>query len=237
MPASPRPSELAHGLATLALTVATVLAVSARSAPAMAATTTSATGSVSGVVQVEPAPAPVVAPRYRVRTRAPIETPDPQPAIVYLERADGRYPPAAEAGTLVVAQRGYQFRPAVAAVRSGARVTFPNQDDEFHSVFSYSSAKRFDLGRFRKDESSPEVVFDQPGLIKIYCEIHKHMRSLVLVLDTPWFTATDADGAYRLDGIPAGDYRLKVFFPDEATIETAVTVASGAELRRDLPAP
>ena len=49
-------------------------------------------------------------------------------------------------------------------------------DDEFHNVFSYSRVKRFDLGRFRKDENSPVLTFEKPGLVKIYCEIHKHMQ-------------------------------------------------------------
>ena len=94
------------------------------------------------------------------------------------------------------------------AVRTGTQVAFPNHDDEFHNVFSYSRAKRFDLGRFRKDEQSPLITFDQPGLVKIYCEIHKHMRSLLLVLDTPWFVETDSGGRFQIDVRSAGQLSL-----------------------------
>ncbi len=99
------------------------------------------------------------------------------------------------------------------AVRTGTQVAFPNHDDEFHNVFSYSRAKRFDLGRFRKDEQSPLITFDQPGLVKIYCEIHKHMRSLLLVLDTPWFVETDSGGRFQIEHVPPGTYRLRAFLP------------------------
>lgn len=46
----------------------------------------------------------------------------------------------------------------------------------------------------RKDEESPAVIFDRPGVVMIYCEIHRHMRSILLVLETPWFTVTDEAG-------------------------------------------
>ena len=128
---------------------------------------------------------------------------------------------------LSIRQEGYQFRPSLAAVQTGASAEFPNGDDEFHNVFSYSRVRRFDLGRFRKEEPSPRIRFDKPGLVKIYCEIHPHMRCQLLVLDTPWFTTTGADGAFTLAGIPAGDYTLKALLPSEKTLETRVSVRDG----------
>jgi plastocyanin len=190
-------------------------------------------GAVSGTVRFDPSVRIAHPARYRMRTRTPILDPDPPRAIAYLESADGRYPDPATAQVAEISQRGYQFRPGMLAVRTGTRVGFPNHDDEFHSVFSYSSVKRFDLGRFRKDESSPQVPFDQPGLVKVYCEIHKHMRGFVLVLETTWFTATDIDGNFVIDKVPAGDYRLRVFLPSEVTHEVAVTVRAGEITRAE----
>ncbi len=181
-------------------------------------------GTVRGTVVIE-SMKPSAGPGYKVRTKNPVQPPDPPLAIVYLERDDGKYPKTASEQIRQIGQAGYQFRPGVSVVRTGTRVMFPNQDDEFHNVFSYSRAKRFDLGRFRKDEASPVITLDKPGLVKIYCEIHKHMRGLLLVLDTPWFTATDAQGHFELNNIPAGEYRLKAFLPSEATLESRVNLA------------
>jgi plastocyanin len=194
-------------------------------------------GTVEGTVVLESMPQPPVAALYRLRTRSPILEPEPPRAIVYLQREDGVYPRARSPALVTVSQQGYQFRPAIVAVPAGGQVSFPNRDDEFHNVFSYSSTKRFDLGRFRKDEQSPLVTFDQPGVVKVYCEIHEHMRSLVLVLDTPWYTVTDAAGRYRLTDLPAGRYRLRAFLPSERILEAPVSIHAGETVRVDLGEP
>jgi plastocyanin len=186
-----------------------------------------AAGTVAGTVTLTPMKNMALPPGYKARTKNPIEQPDSPRAIVYLERDDGIYPKIAAQQMATIGQQGYQFRPGMAAVQTGGQVTFPNRDEEFHSVFSYSSPKKFDLGRFRRDEVSPPVTFDKPGLVKIYCEIHKHMRNLLLVLDTPWFTATDTSGAFELANIPDGEYRIEALLPSEETLESRVTVIDG----------
>ncbi len=184
-------------------------------------------GTVQGTLTVESMKPAPLKPGYNVQTKKPVQQPEAAPAIVYLEREDGVHPRTRVGEMLHIRQDGYQFRPAIAAVQAGARVAFPNMDDEFHNVFSYSKTKRFDLGRYRKDETSPEVLFDKPGLVKIYCEIHQHMRCFVLVLDTPWFATTDTGGRFSLKNVPPGVYRLRVFQPSERLLEQRVTVTDG----------
>jgi plastocyanin len=196
-----------------------------------------ATGVVTGTIALEPMKPVPPDPSYVIKTKRPIEDPDAPRAIVYLVRDDGVYPAREKKSTaaLAMVQHGYQFRPAIAAVRAGDRVAFPNEDDEFHNVFSYSPAKRFDLGRYRKGEQSPLIAFETPGLVKIYCEIHKHMRAMLLVLDTPWFTATDADGRFEL-AAPTGDYAIRAFLPSEQMLESRIAVRASATTRIDLNA-
>ena len=86
--------------------------------------------------------------------------------------------------------------------------------------------KRFDPALSPR-RRQPAQTFDTPGLVKVYCEIHKHMRAFVLVLDTPWFTATDRDGAFVLRDIPPGEYRVRALLPDEKTLAGQVTVVAG----------
>jgi plastocyanin len=182
-------------------------------------------GTIEGVVTLdEMKPAPTK-PGYKPQTAKPVQKAESAPAIVYLEGVKGAALPKGK--PVSIRQEGYQFRPALVAVQAGTPVLFPNKDDEFHNVFSYSKAKRFDLGRFRRDEVSPAVVFDKPGLVKIYCEIHQHMRCMVLVVDTPHFTATDMRGRFRLADVPAGEHVLKVLLPSEKTLEMRVTVTDG----------
>jgi hypothetical protein len=155
---------------------------------------------------------------------------DPPVAVVYLE---GSFPVTATKpppGTNQLLQSGMQFRPAVLPIRVGSTVKFPNGDNFYHNVFSYSKPKRFDLGRYRKDDRPPSQVFDSPGLVKLYCEIHQHMRGFILVLDTPYFTRTETNGDYVLKDLPAGKYTLKAWVDEKHTYEKRVELERGQML-------
>src|SRR5215831_7213289 len=61
--------------------------------------------------------------------------PDPSPAVVWLEKV-----PAVkmEPRTLEIRQEGLELRPRIVAIPVGSTVKFPNNDDLFHNIFSYS---------------------------------------------------------------------------------------------------
>lgn len=178
-------------------------------------------------------PAPLPNPRQLAKPGAVVGPPDASAAVVFVETTA---PPAQGATRpAVMAQHHYQFAPGLLAIERGSMVTFPNLDDEYHSVFSYSRPKRFDLGRYRKDEQPADLVFDQPGLVKLFCEIHDHMRGWILVLDTPYFAKTSTGGRYRLDGVPAGHQVLKVWVDDSTVWERPVDLVDGSTLHADFP--
>jgi plastocyanin len=192
-----------------------------------------ADGSVEGALVLDQ-PKPVqTAAGYKPVTKQPIEKPDTFVAIVYLESKTKSYPKVSES-VIKIAQKGYQFSPSIMAVQTGAKVLFPNMDEEFHNVFSYSKTKRFDLGRFRREDDSPAISFDKSGIVKIYCEIHQHMRCILLVLDTPWFSRTDARGGFKITKVPAGDYTLKAFLPSERVVEMPVKIRDGNATKVEL---
>lgn len=174
---------------------------------------------------------PVVNQRYEIVSRAGVLSTNPPAAIVYLE---GDFPAPAQPPLSQVAQKGLEFVPSLLPIEVGTKVEFPNFDTTYHNIFSFSPAKRFDLGRYRSDERPiPSVVFDKPGLVTVRCDIHEHMRGLILVLATPHFTITDSAGKYRLDGLPAGHYVLKAWIDSRTTREQAVDLAADANLNVD----
>jgi len=178
--------------------------------------------------------APVMAKRYEIVTNGGVLGTNPPLAIVYLE---GSFPKPASLPTKQVAQKDLAFVPALLAVQVGTKVEFPNlEKDTYHNIFSYSPAKRFDLGRYRPDEKPvPSVVFDVAGLITLRCDIHEHMRGLLLVLATPHFAVTDESGHFRLTGLPAGQYTLKAWVDSRTTREHPVDLKSGSTLHVDFP--
>jgi plastocyanin len=178
--------------------------------------------------------APVMAKRYEIVTTGGVLGTNPPLAVVYLE---GSFPKPASLPTKTISQKDLLFTPALLPVQVGTKVEFPNNEkDTYHNIFSYSPAKRFDLGRYRPDEKPvPSQVFDVPGLVTLRCDIHEHMRGLVLVLATPHFTTTDESGKFRLTGLPAGRYTLKAWVDSRTTREHSVELKSGSTVHVDFP--
>ena len=177
--------------------------------------------------------APVVNERYEIVSKAGVLTTDPPRAVVYLQ-GDFAKSPALPAQQ--VAQKDFAFRPPLLPIELGTKVEFPNLDDTYHNIFSYSPAKRFDLGRYPPNENPPPFqIFDKAGLVTLRCDIHEHMRGLILVLETPYFVITDAEGRYRLTKLPAGHFVLKAWVNSQTTRERPVDLKNGAVLHADLP--
>jgi plastocyanin len=172
--------------------------------------------------------------RYAASADIPLAPINPPAAVVYLEgnfraQNDSKAPAR-------MAQKNIAFAPDLLPVLVGTAVDFPNLDDTYHNVFSYSKAKRFDLGRYRKDEKPTTVVFDKPGAVTIHCEIHERMRGTILVLETPYFVKTDTAGRYRLEHLPAGSYVLKAWVAGDDVREHPVELKGGMTLNVDFPA-
>src|SRR5437660_12267077 len=177
--------------------------------------------------------APVMAKRYEIVTTGGVLSPQPPVAVVYL---DGSFAKPASPSTKQVAQKDLAFLPPLLPVQVGTRVEFPNLDDTYHSIFSYSPAKRFDLGRYRPEERPiPSELFDRPGLVTLRCDIHEHMRGLILVLGTPYFVMTDAEGQFRLTGLPPGHFTLKAWVDSKTTREQLIELKNGNTLRVNFP--
>ena len=193
-----------------------------------------AQGTIEGRVELPKThSAPVMTKRYEVVTKGGVLSTDPPVAVVYLEGAFSKRAPSEPKQVL---QKDLMFAPGLLPVQVGTTIEFPNLDDTYHNIFSYSPAKRFDLGRYRKEERPiPSQTFDTPGLVTLRCDIHEHMRGLILVLDTPHFTTTDATGRYRLSGLPPGKYTLKAWVSSKTTHDRSIEVRSGSTVHADFP--
>src|SRR5436189_2408932 len=162
---------------------------------------------IEGTVQL-PKPSAVYSFTQRYATGAGIAMAptNPPAAVVYLEGNFTGQRDSAPRTPGRMAQKNIAFAPDLVPVLVGSVVDFPNQDDTYHNVFAYSKTKRFDLGRYRKEEKPGLVVFEKPGVVTVHCEIHDRMRGTVLVLDSPYFQKTDSAGRYRIDHLPTGHF-------------------------------
>jgi plastocyanin len=176
---------------------------------------------------------PVVNQRYEIVASAGVLSTNPPLAVVYLE---GVFPKPATPPVTQMLQKDLTFIPSLLPVQLGTKVEFPNLDDTYHNIFSFSPPKRFDLGRYRPDEKPvPAQTFDVAGLVTLRCDIHEHMRGLILVLATPHFVVTDEEGRFALRNLPPGRYTLKAWIDSKTTREHVVELATDSVLRVDFP--
>lgn len=155
------------------------------------------------------------------------------PVVVFIDGAVPAAGPAPASGRTEIAQQDATFQPGLLVVPVGARVGFPNRDPEFHNVFSYSRAKRFDLGRYRQGETKT-VVFDRPGYVKVLCEVHKWMRAGVVVVENPYYAVVSEDGRFRIEAVPPGKYRLVIEHFDKRPHTVAAEVKDQETTRIDV---
>ncbi len=140
----------------------------------------------------------------------------------------------ARAATAKMDQHDERFVPHLLVVQTGTSVLFPNNDDVSHHVYSFSPTKSFELGLY-KGQVHPPIVFDEPGIVVIGCNIHDGMLGYIRVVDTPYFALTNEEGVAVVEGVPDGAYDVEVWTPrarqsdlpaaQRLTIEGSVTTA------------
>lgn len=145
--------------------------------------------------------------------------------VVYLEgpavpaRGDAVAPPQIE-------QLDRRFQPDLVVVPVGSTVTFPNMDPIFHSVFSLSKAKTFDLGSYDKGETR-KVVFSKPGIVDIYCHLHPNMSATIVVTPNRWFARVDRGGHYQIPDVPPGQYTVVAWHKAAGFFRKPIVVEAG----------
>jgi hypothetical protein len=132
-----------------------------------------------------------------------------------------------------MAQVTLAFTPRVLPVLVGTTVDFPNRDTVYHSIFSFSRQQRFEIGLYPPGESRT-VTFDKVGLSKLFCNIHDQMFGAILVLPTPYFSASASDGSFTIADVPAGTYIVQVWHERLHVPPQRLSVAEGGATRLTL---
>ncbi len=115
-------------------------------------------------------------------------------------------------------QRGQRFAPHVLVVHTGTQVRFPNSDNIRHQVYSFSTAKRFELRLYEGTPAAP-LLFDKPGVVVLGCNIHDWMLGYIYVTDDPRYGVSNAQGRVRLEELPPGDYHATLWHPQLADMQ------------------
>jgi plastocyanin len=142
--------------------------------------------------------------------------------VVWLSGATA---PAGVASQVEMATEDKQFVPRLLILAEGSTIVFPNHDPFNHNVFSLSPEATFDLGLYGRG-TAKSVTFPRAGVIRVYCNVHAQMRGLVVVLQSGLFAQPGADGGFRLEGVPPGDYILHAWHERGGEVNQPLKVTS-----------
>ena len=114
--------------------------------------------------------------------------------------------------TPLLDQVGCEYIPYVMGVRTGQTFKVKNSDPTLHNVHATpvpaSGNKEFNFAQPIKDMVT-EKSFPNPEIaLRFKCDVHPWMFAYVSVLDHPYFAVTDADGNFKITGLPPGKYTL-----------------------------
>ncbi len=144
-------------------------------------------------------------------------------AVIYIDKIPSKTFPAPKEHA-VMDQKNLKFVPHVLPVLVGTTVDFLNSDDVLHNVFSPDKcAEKFNLGSWPKGRTK-SYTFKEPGCAAtLLCNVHPEMQGFVVVVETPYYAVSAADGSYSINDVPPGKYTLKIWHeklkPQEVSVE------------------
>ena len=126
-------------------------------------------------------------------------------------------------------QKGCRFRPHIVVVPKDQPLRILNSDGVLHNVHLHAKKNepfnRSMPGRLKQ----LDVDFHYSERIRVGCDVHKWMSGWIVVAKHPYYAVTGKDGAFRLEGVPAGSYTVEIWHEKLGKKQVEVTVTPGGE--------
>jgi plastocyanin len=110
----------------------------------------------------------------------------------------------------VINQKGCRYEPHVLGVMAGQPIKILNSDRAEHNVHAVAQDNpQWNLSQM-PGAAPLEETFNNPELMMpIVCNQHPWMKMYVNVVGSPFYAVTDAQGRFRISGLPPGDYTIE----------------------------
>ena len=136
----------------------------------------------------------------------------------------------------VIDQKKCSFVPHVLVMKPG-ELKMGNTDLCMHNIHIISFANREVNRALTPGAAAQGVTLARSDRVTVRCDVHKWMSAYVVVAKNPYYVVSEAGGKFRLEGVPAGHYHLKVWqeslgeLDQEITVEAAKTTETSFTYR------
>ena len=131
-----------------------------------------------------------------------------------------------------IGQENCTYLPHVVVMQVGdVRIT--SRDPIPHSVHTHGQHNRDYNESMSSLQSDISLSFLQPDVISVRCDLHGWMQAYVVVAKNPYYAISENGGKFKLDGVPAGHYHLKVWSESLGESEQEIIVEAGRPTRAD----
>jgi len=137
----------------------------------------------------------------------------------------GSYPAPAE--PVVLDQRGCRYSPHVVSVQTGQSFKILNSDGLLHNVHGLPEKNTPFNKAMPAAVTESQYTFDKTEIFKVKCDVHPWMGAWIGVFSHPFHAVTGTDGAFTIDGLPAGSYEVEAHHERLGTLTAQVTVGDG----------
>jgi|GEM_PF-178530 len=128
-------------------------------------------------------------------------------------------------------QKGCVFTPHVLLVGVNQKMTINNLDKTLHNVrtvsFMNDVVNKVQMYLPNMPQPSDTVIFKEPEVVEVVCDVHGWMKSYVHVVEHPYYSITNEEGVFELTNVPPGKYTLKVEHEKLGEMEQTVEVKAG----------
>jgi plastocyanin len=123
----------------------------------------------------------------------------------------------------MIDQKKCAFVPHV-LVMKGGELKLGNTDLCMHNVHVITFANREANKAIPPGAGPQEITLARADRVTVRCDVHKWMNSYVVVAKNPYYVISGAGGKFRLEGVPAGHYHLKVWQETFGELDQEITV-------------
>ena len=128
-------------------------------------------------------------------------------------------------------QEKCEFNPHVLVLPVGSTLKIMSSDPVLHNSHGFyeDGSTAFNIAVPIAGMEMPAKM-KQAGVIKLRCDAgHTWMSAYVVVTDQPYYALTDANGNFKIDGVPPGSYEVEVWQEWLGKHREPITVKEGGE--------